>query len=363
MKKWLRCAVLVLVAIVSGLTGAARACTYFFLKAKDGSVVSARSQEFYSRLGAQLQMIPRGTAYVSEAPKDARGLKWKSKYGVVAISALGQKNLLVDAANEKGLYITTLWFADVNYPDIKSGDAVVDLKNFVAWVAGNFATVEELKAAMARVKIYGQAEKDFNQGQVPPFHWPVTDAGGNSIVLEYLDGHLKIWDNRQNGVLTNEPNLGWHLEHLRFYSNLKAFAFPVPELKDDRWSLGSDMKGLPGDYTNASRFVRISALKFFAKPPKDVDEALILGIHLINTVDIPYGPQIWIVGQEGLVQFTPWHSFFDHGNLRFYYRTYENPNLRQINLKELNFQEGTSTKTVEIYGGSPFIDVTGAFKN
>jgi len=355
--------IFVLSALLSGLTGAAEACTYFFLKAEDGSIVSVRAQEFYSTLGAQVQMIPRGTAYASESPKGAKGLCWKSKYGVVGISVLGKKNLLADAGNEKGLYITTLWFEDGKYPEIKPGDVVIDVQNFVAWVAGNFATVDELKEALAVVKVYGHPEEGFNQGQVVPLHWPVTDASGNSIVLEYLDGQLKIWDNRQNGVLTNDPNLGWHLDNLRFYSNLKAFAFPVPELKDDRWALGSDMKGLPGDYTNASRFVKISALKFFSKPPKDADEAINLGIHLINTVDIPYGPQLWIIGQTGLVQFTPWHSFFDHRNLCFYYRTYENPNLRRIDLKELDFRERAAAKTVEIYGGVPYIDATSAFKN
>jgi choloylglycine hydrolase len=353
----------VMATLFLALPGVTRACTYFFLKAKDGSIVSVRSMEFYSELGAQLQMIPRGTAYASEAPQGAKGLRWKSKYGVVAISALGKKNLLADAANEKGLFITTLWFSDVQYPEIKPGDAVIDLQNFVAWVAGNFAAIEELKEALAKVKVFGSPEEGFNQGQVVPLHWPVTDARGNSIVLEYLEGQLKIWDNRQNGVLTNEPNLGWHLEHLRFYSNLKAFSFPVPELKDDRWSLGSDMKGLPGDWTAASRFVKISALRFFAEPPKDADEAVNLCVHMINTVDIPYGPQLWIIGQTGNVQFTPWHSFFDHRNLRFFYRTYENPNLRLIDLKKLDFKEGTPAKTVEIYGGDPYIDATGVLKN
>jgi choloylglycine hydrolase len=363
MKRFLFWSLLVQLSLALWLAGVTQACTYVFLKAKDGSTVSVRSMEFYDRVGAQLQMIPRGTSYASEAPKGAKGLQWKSKFGVVAISALGKKNLLADAGNEKGLYITTLWFADTRYPDIKPGDAVIDVQNFVAWVAGNFATVEELKQALVKVKVYGYPEEGFNQGQVVPVHWPVTDAGGNSVVLEYIDGQLKVWDNQKNGVLTNEPNLGWHLDNLRFYSNLKAFAFPVPELKDDRWSLGSDMKGLPGDWTSASRFVKISALRFFAERPKDADEAINLCVHLINTVDIPYGPQLWIIGQTGNVQYTPWHSFFDHRNLRFYYRTYENPNLRLINLKELDFKAGTPVKTMELYGGTPYVDATAGFKN
>lgn len=334
------------------------ACTYLFLKAKDGSVVSVRSQEFYDRLGAQLQIIPRGTKYTSAAPGRARSLSWSSKYGVVGISVFGKKNVLADAANEKGLYISTLWFDDVEYPKIEEGDSVIDVQQFLCWVAGNFATVEELKKALGAVKLFPPVEKGFNGDRPLPLHWPVTDAGGDSVVLEYIGGQLKVWDNRRNGVLTNDPDLGWHLNNLRFYSNLKAFSFPVPELKDDRWSLGSDMKGLPGDYTNASRFVKVSALRFFATEPENADEALVSGIHIINTVDIPYGPQLWIIGQKGNVQFTPWHAFFDHSHLSFYYRTYENPNLKKIDMKRLNFGTQAPAITREIYGGKPWIDAT-----
>lgn len=336
----------------------AAACTYVFLKAKDGTVISVRSQEFYDKLEAQLQVIPRGTQYTSIAPSGAKSVKWSSKYGVVGISAFGKKNLLADAANEKGLYISTLWFDDVQYPQIKDGDSVIDVQQFLCWVAGNFATVKEVKEALHTVKVFPKVEEGFNGGGPIPLHWPITDASGDSIVLEYIDGEPKIWDNTHNGVLTNDPDLGWHLNNLRFYSNLKAFAFPVPGLKDDKWSLGSDMKGLPGDYTNASRFVKISALRYFLQQPKDAVEALNQGIHLINTVDIPYGPQLWIIGQTGNVQFTPWHVFFDHKNLGFYYRTYDNPNLRRIDMKQLNLKEGASAITAEIYGGKPWIDVT-----
>lgn len=77
---------------------------------------------------------------------------------------------------------------------------------------------------------------------------------------------------------------------------------PVPALKDDKSWLGSGMLGLPGDYSTASRFVRTSVLRFFLEQPKDSDGAVNLAVHLLNVVDIPYGPQVWIVGEEGHVQ-------------------------------------------------------------
>jgi len=73
---------------------------------------------------------------------------------------------------------------------------------------------------------------------------------------------------------------------------------------------------------------------------------------------------IWKQDEKFRRRIFPWtRSFFDHRHLRFYYRTYENPNLWRIDLKELDFREGAAAKTVDIYGGVPYIDATSAFKN
>jgi penicillin V acylase-like amidase (Ntn superfamily) len=38
----------------------AYACTYFFFKAKDGAVISGRTDEFYDETGSQLEIVPQG---------------------------------------------------------------------------------------------------------------------------------------------------------------------------------------------------------------------------------------------------------------------------------------------------------------
>lgn len=337
----------------------ARACTYFYLRAEDGTIVSGRTQEFYSRLDSKLDLVPRGTPFASTASEGLKPLQWKNKYGFVAVSHYGQR-IFSDGLNEKGLAAGCLWFADVIYPRVKPGAEVIDIMDMTGWILGNFSTVDELKSALGNVTISAAWRKELKL--IPPLHHYVTDATGNSIVIEFIDGRLKIWDNRKNGVMTNEPNLGWHLENLRFYSNLRAFDVPIPELKDERWSLGTGLKGLPGDYTAASRFVRISALKFFSDPAKTGEEAVNLACHLINTVDIPYGPQLWIVGQTGNVQFTPWIVIYDQKARRFYYRTYENQNVRSIDLTRLDFSEKAPYRSLEIYGGESFVDDTARFR-
>lgn len=42
-------------------------------------------------------------------------------------------------------------------------------------------------------------------GITPPLHFFVTDASGDSIVVEYVQGVLKVFDSPL-GVVTNAPN-------------------------------------------------------------------------------------------------------------------------------------------------------------
>lgn len=145
---------------------------------------------------------------------------------------------------------------------------MINVCDLIGWILGSFQTVSEVKIALSKIKIWSNADNPLKMPDMP-FHFYVTDASGDSIVVELIDGNLKIRDNRTNGVMTNEPDLGWHLTNLRFYSNMNPKSIPLPELNDDKWSQGTGLMGLPGDYTCSGRFVRTSVLKYFSETPKD----------------------------------------------------------------------------------------------
>ena len=275
-------------------------------------------------------------------------MSWKTRYGFVAVSALD--GLIMEGMNEKGLSSGVLYFEDIKYPAIKPGDEVVKVEDAIAWILGNFQTVEEVEKALARIKLWSDENNFFHRPM--PLHTYVTDASGGSIVIECIDGKVKIWDNRTNGVMTNEPNLGWHLTNLRFYSNANPLTPSLPELGGEDWALGSGMMSLPGDYSCAGRFVRTSLLKRYSKQPEKAEGGVNLALHLINAVDIPYGPQVWIQGQTKNIQWTIWSVIYDHTNKHFYYRTYENPTLRRFDFANLDFQEGLRGGESKYSGGS-----------
>jgi penicillin V acylase-like amidase (Ntn superfamily) len=49
---------------------------------------------------------------------------------------------------------------------------------------------------------------------------------------------------------------------------------------------------------------------------------------------------------------------YDQANRRFYYRTYDNQNLRRIDLKEINLKPGAQYRSVDLFGGQSYIEDT-----
>jgi len=158
--------------------------------------------------------------------------------------------------------------------------------------------------------------------------------------------------------MANEPSLDWHLNNLRYFSNLNPNSHPLPGLDNPKWAQGSGLLGLPGDYSCASRFVRISMLKYFSQLAKDAQAGVNLARHLMNNIDIPYGPQIWVQNGADNIQWTIWTVIYDLTHKQFYYYTYQNQNLRRIDLTKLPLGQGNQRTQCALFGGDSYIDDT-----
>jgi choloylglycine hydrolase len=97
--------------ITLNLIGAnALACTGIVLRAKDGSVVPARTMEFGFDIHSNILVIPAGTKITKLImDENTTGGSYTTKYGLVGANALG-KPIVVDGINEKGLYFGAFYF-------------------------------------------------------------------------------------------------------------------------------------------------------------------------------------------------------------------------------------------------------------
>lgn len=332
------------------------ACTDARLVAQDGSVLTARSMEFGAPVNSGLVVSPRGSKLQSDAPGGAKGLGWTAKYGFVYMDGFGL-NAACDGLNEAGLGFGGLYLPGfANYETIAPGEnskAVSNLQ-FGAWLLSQFATVAEVKAALPQIHVWGEPVAAFGNSFIP-IHYVVHDAKGNSIVLEWVGGKLKVYDNTV-GVMTNSPPYDWQMTNLDNYINLSpdnAKPVKINGVEYAATGQGSGLVGLPGDPTPPSRLVDTAVALNAAVKPKDATEALVLGQKLMNRVDLPAG--LARDPSSGGSDITQWVVFRDHTNKIYYFRTYNNMSLQAVDLKKLDFSPDAPTRRLPIANTAPTV--------
>ena len=337
----LSCSVALLWLLVAG----ADACTGIRLIAKDGSVVYGRTMEWGAfDLNSRVAIVPRGFGFSGHTPDGQNGKHWKGKVGFVAIDML-EKNAFCDGMNEQGLAVGLFYhpgFASYLKYDKALADSTISAVDVVPFILGNFATVREAAEGMKTVRVVGVVEPAL--GIPVAAHWMVVDRTGKSIVIEFLDGELRIFDNSL-GVITNAPEYSWHTTNLRNYLNLSPVALPALKLENMDFrplGAGTGMIGLPGDFTPPSRFVRAVAWTQTARPTETSKETIYEVFRILDNFNLPLGAAEGSDGAddtklEGMRSSTIWTTGWDLENRVLYFHTQHNRRLRTVEIARLAF--------------------------
>jgi choloylglycine hydrolase len=325
------------------------------ITAQDGAVVSGRTMEFGFDLESNVLVFPAGTQLTGTLQDGGPGISYTTEHGFIGANALGY-DVVVDGINEKGLYLSILYFPgwaaynDVTSKSVNAASAMAphELGN---WVLGTCATIEDVRARIGTIVLCNTAVPAL--GGPGPIHLIVRDPSGKSLVVEPLEGKLKIYDNPV-GVLTNSPPFDWHLTNLRNYSGLRAEnlknvllggGLELPQLGQ-----GNGLFGLPGDSTPPSRFVRAVAYSQTALKSATGPDAVLQVFHIMNNFDIPIGSVRETIEQAPApdagkrrskhgdtaapfhAEFTSWTTAADLTNRRWYFRTYNDQSIRMIEI-------------------------------
>lgn len=230
--------------------------------------------------------------------------------------------LYFDCANEDGLAIAGLNFPGyAHFPEVaQPGTTAVAPYEFPLWVTSNFASVDDVEQALAKVTLVNKGFGDF---PVSMLHWIIADAHGCIVVESTAEG-LQVMRNPAD-VLANQPGLAWHLENLRSYMNVTPAA---PEsvnwgnAKLTPYGAGAGMRGLPGDVYSPSRFVRAAYLNAH-HAPKDTEQGNVARVfRTLGGVAMVEGSAQM---NDGANEFTVFTSAFSAREGCYYYNTYEEP--------------------------------------
>jgi choloylglycine hydrolase len=351
-------------AAALSLVPAAQACTGIRLIAKDGGVIAARTLEFGFDLHSEVLVVPSGTALTGSLPDGGQGISYTTKYGFAGANGEGL-TAIIDGINDQGLYVGLFYFPGyASYADATKENAARAMAphEYANWLLGNFASVEEVKANFDKVTLVPTVIKAL--GQAAPVHFAVHDRSGKSVVIEPLGRTLKIYDNPL-GVLTNSPSFDWHMTNLRNYVNLSVTNVPpigVGGITLAQFGQGSGLRGLPGDFTPPSRFVRAVAFSQSAVPSDTAAQTVLQAFHILNNFDIPLGAVREIDNGEMHVETTTWTSVSDLKNLHWYFKTYDDQSIRAVDLAKALAAAQGKIKLIKMDARQSIDDVSVNFK-
>lgn len=321
----------------------AHACTGITLKAKDNSIIAARTIDWSrEEMNNVYVIVPRGHTVKSFLPNgDADGMEFSSMYGYVGLG-MEQAEFIVDGTNEAGLSAALFYFPEYGkYQEYNPEYKDQTLADFqvVPWILSRFSTIDQVKEAIKDVRIVN-IDKRANT-----VHWRITEAGGRQVVLEILDGVPHFYENKI-GVLTNAPGFPWQSTNLNNYVNMRPGTVgPIDmqtafgDVKLTAFGAGSGFRGIPGDMTPPSRFVRAAFFQSYSIPQDTGYKSVLQAFHILNNFDVPLGIQ-FAEGKapNNMPSATQWTIATDLTNRIIYYHTMYNRTIRSIEMDKIDFE-------------------------
>ena len=307
-------------AFVLGVSGLAAvssswACTRLVFQGANGHVITARSMDWKSDIVSNLWVLPRGMQRTGETGPNT--VRWTSKYGSVITS--GYDISTTDGVNEAGLNANLLWLVESQYPafgaDSKPG---LSIAAWAQYVLDNFATVQQAVAALSKEPFTLVSDAMPGENRLTTVHLSISDASGDSAIVEYIGGKQVIHHGRQYQVMTNSPTYDQQLALNTYWKQIG----------------GTTM--LPGTNRAADRFARAS---FYVNAiPKDQspNKALASVFSVIRNASVPYGLN---TPEEPNISSTRWRTVFDHERKLYFFESALTPNTFWVDLKALDFSK------------------------
>ncbi len=315
------------------------ACTRALYTGKDELVIVGRSLDWAEDMHSNLYVFPRGMKKNSAGGD--RSFDWTSKYGSLIVSGYQAGSL--DGINEKGLAANLLYLVESDYGN-DSGKPIMSTTIWAQYALDNFETVSAAVEAFKKEAFVLRAPVLPN-GSKAQGHLALSDKSGDSAIFEYVEGKLVIHHGKQYVVMTNSPTYDQQLALNTYWEAIGGLTF------------------LPGTNRAADRFARASF--FIANIPKDTDSRIITAVpdqsyhyqalasvlSVIRSVSVPLGT---FTPSQPNIASTLWRIAADQKNLIYFYDSATSPNTFWVNLNDLDFNEGSPVRKLELAGGKVY---------
>lgn len=296
--------------------GQADACTRVVYLGANDDVITARSMDWKEDVATNLWVFPRGMQRDGQAGRNS--IKWTAKYGSVIAS--GYDISTTDGLNEKGLSANVLWLVESEYPQGGNGKPGLAISLWAQYVLDNFATVDEAVKALEREPYTLVTDNLPGTDRTATLHLSMSDASGDSAIVEYIGGKQVIHHGRQYQVMTNSPKFDHQLALNTYWQQIGGTVM------------------LPGTNRASDRFARA---KFYINAiPKSEDpvEALASVFSVIRNASVPFGIT---TPEEPNISSTRWRTVADHKRKLYFFESALTPNTFWVDLNKVDFSQET----------------------
>ena len=320
-----RFAIAALVAAMVCIGAAAQACTRAVYLGPDDRVLTGRSMDWKLPMVSNLWAFPRGMARAGAT--GARSIEWTSRYGSLVVS--GYDISTADGMNEAGLVVNLLWEVEADYPEDDGATPKISVAIFPQYLLDRHATVAEavsdLRANPVLV-VTGDVPVG-PPGKRATVHVSISDATGESAVIEFTDGEMVIFHDRDYQVMTNEPTYARQLAILEYWSGVNPREF------------------MPGTVRATDRFARAHFYINAVEQTADPRRAAAAVFSVMRQVSVPWG--ISIADQPNLST-TRWRVVADQKAKRYYVESVISPSVFWVDLDNLDFSDGSAVMRLEL---------------
>jgi choloylglycine hydrolase len=306
-------------------------CTRLVYLGPNGNVITGRSMDWKLDLATNLWALPRGIRRTGRA--GANSIEWTAKYGSVV--ATGYDICTTDGLNEAGLSANLLWLAESVYPHYDGSRPGLCISVWAQYVLDNFATVAEAVAALSAEQFEVVTDGVPGEDRLATLHLSLSDADGDSAIVEYVDGKQVIHHGRQYQVMTNSPIFDQQLAVNAYWEQLGGTVM------------------LPGTNRAADRFARASFYVNAIPKSDDLKIALASVLSVVRNVSVPFG--ISTPGEPNISS-TRWRTVAHHTRKLYCFESALTPNVFWVDLNKLDLGSDDSN----IFAGETSSDFAAA---
>ncbi|MGY5453022.1 linear amide C-N hydrolase [Agarivorans sp. MS3-6] len=204
-------------ALMSGaVSSVANACTTAVYNNQEVAI-SMRTMDWFGHDDAKV--VGDGAGIERRYAQDKNAVTATSQYAALKVESFLPK-ITSEAMNEAGLEGRLLYLGATytSYPKPAAGKENVNVLSVLDWAVDNYETVPELVTAIKAINIIDSglcgmppANDMEHCAPVTPGHFQFADKQGNTAVIEFVAGELKIYQSEGSAFMSNDPEFSYHL--------------------------------------------------------------------------------------------------------------------------------------------------------